>query len=161
MAAQHDEAKLGHRAALGLQIDRFRVEQTAADRHHDQAAANHARAALDVTLLLANQNNALRDPVVATLMHFTLAYYQARIGEFDAAIENVTASLAVARATGASGRNYATLAVGVMAALSKGDLVGAATMLKEMVEESPVATGFARVFYHTLAAWHAGQTCGG
>ena len=116
---------------------------------------DHARAALDVTVLLANQGSALRDPVVATLLHFSLAYYQVRIGDFDAAIENVTASLAVARATGASARNYAALAIGAMAALSKGDLGSAETMLKEMVAESPVATGFARVFYHTLAAWHA------
>jgi LuxR family maltose regulon positive regulatory protein len=116
---------------------------------------DYARAALDVTLSQANQGNALRDPVVATLMHFTLAVYQARIGDFEAAIENVTASLAVARATGASARNCSTLAIGVTAALSKGDLAGAETMLKEMVEESRVATGFAGVFYHTLAAWHA------
>jgi LuxR family maltose regulon positive regulatory protein len=119
------------------------------------ARGNHARAALDVTVLLANQGNALRDPVAATQMHFTLAYYQARIGDFDAALENVTASLAVARATGASARNYATLAVGATAALSKGDLADAEAMLKEMVEESRVATGFAGVFYHTIAAWHA------
>ena len=34
---EDDEAQLGHRAALGLQVDRLGVEQRAADRDHDQA----------------------------------------------------------------------------------------------------------------------------
>ena len=37
---EHDEPQLGHRAALGLQIDRLGVEQRAADGNHDQRAAD-------------------------------------------------------------------------------------------------------------------------
>jgi len=116
---------------------------------------DNARAALDVTLAQANQSKALSDPVVATLIHFTLAFYQWRMGDFDAALESVMASLAIARATGVSGRSYPALGIGVSTALSKGDLARAETMLKEMAAESRITTGFAGVFYHTLAAWHA------
>jgi LuxR family maltose regulon positive regulatory protein len=115
---------------------------------------DNARAALDVTLARANQNKALSDPVVATLVHFTLAVYQYFIGDFDAALKSVMASLAVARSTGVS-RNYPVLCVGASAALSKGDLARAGIMLEELAAGSRTGSGLDGVFYHTVAAWHA------
>ena len=43
---QHDQPQLGHRAALGLQIDRLGVQQRAPDRDDDQPAAPDLRALL-------------------------------------------------------------------------------------------------------------------
>ena len=43
---EHDEPELGHRAALGLQVDRFGVQQRAADRNDDQRAAPYVRSLL-------------------------------------------------------------------------------------------------------------------
>src|SRR5216684_553335 len=44
--AEDDEAQLGHRAPLGLQVDGFGVEQRAADGNDDQAASADVRALL-------------------------------------------------------------------------------------------------------------------
>ena len=41
-SARTTSLELGHRAALGLKIDRLGVEQGAADRNHDERAAAHA-----------------------------------------------------------------------------------------------------------------------
>jgi len=43
---EHDEPELGHRAALGLQVDWFGVQQRAADRNDDQRAAPYVRSLL-------------------------------------------------------------------------------------------------------------------
>src|SRR5207247_7707727 len=43
---QDDYAQLGHRASLGLQINRLRVEQRASNRNHDQRSPPHVRSLL-------------------------------------------------------------------------------------------------------------------
>ena len=58
---EHDEPQLRHRAALGLQVDRLGVQQRAADRDHDQAAAPHVRALLVPQRQLARQLRVLID----------------------------------------------------------------------------------------------------
>ena len=58
---EHDEPQLRHRAALGLQVDRLGVEQRAADRDDEQAAAAHVRALLVPQRQLTRQLRVLID----------------------------------------------------------------------------------------------------
>ena len=55
LKCEDDEPQLRHRAVLGLQVDRLRVQQRPADRNHDQ------RAAQDIRPLLVPQRHLRRE----------------------------------------------------------------------------------------------------
>jgi LuxR family maltose regulon positive regulatory protein len=121
---------------------------------HDLLRGDHSRAALYMTVLRTIEQSSLGDPLIVSAGRFCLAYYLARTGEFDDSLKAVDEGLAITSSSGAVVWNYQLLAHGTTAAISKGDRGYASSLLKQMEAFAAATSGFAPMYYHTLAAWH-------
>ena len=122
---------------------------------HDLLIGNHARARLHMATFEALEEETKCNPRVTAAIKYTQIYFKYRVGEFDAALDELWSGMEVATASGYGIWVHHLLSHGAAAAISNEDYALADRLLKKMGARINVERGFGAMYRHVLLTWNA------
>ena len=118
---------------------------------HDLLIGNHARARLHMATFEALEQETKQNARITASIKYTQIYFRYRVGEFDAALAEMRAGLAIAEKSGYGIWVHHMLSHGAAAAISKQDFALADDLLQKLSIRIKIDRGFGALYFHVVS----------